>query len=559
MPQRIGWRPSDALAVAALAAGVWLLYGGITRLWWTGDDLFHLHFVSTHSPLSYGFSSRTWSHFPTQMFLPLQLLSYSSDLTLFGLEPSGFYGHQLLSFVLAACAVYATLRVWLPPFSAWAAGGLIVLGIPFSSLVIELPCRHYIEGLIWAALAVLFFVKALRRNADPLWATLSALFYFLSILEKEIYVPLPVLLAVLPESTWRVRLRGLRPHVLALSLSAAWRWAMLGTIFGGYGWATRPRELPGLIAGLPVKLVATWITGPRVADLLLLGCVLAGMSFLVLRRPRSLPVLVACAIGTLLPIVPVAKAVGDRFGTLPWALAAIGFVFGCRALAAGSPTARRASTALLLLAISVALLVNRRDWARRYAESERASAEGRFFLTMSPGDLLRHPRIPPAAMKETRWLKEERLGLPRGSGWFADDIYLCRSAAPPGRVWEYDEPAKRIREVTARAVREASRSCAGLRPAPLWARFESSGGNLFWTLGPYERGTYALILERGIESFPVARDDGYRTTPGLLSLMVRYQSPAGWAAYSPELTMDFRVASRFHWERSESAPRSVPR
>ena len=37
-------------------------------------------------------------------------------------------------------------------------------------------------------------------------------------------------------------------------------------------------------------------------------------------------------------------------------------------------------------------------------------------------------------------------------------------------------------------------------------------------------------------------------TPAI-SLMVRYESAAGWVTYSPELSLDSRVAESVFWER----------
>ena len=540
------------MAVVVIAAAVWVLYRSITRLWWTGDDLFHLHFLSMHSPLDYCFSPRVWRLVPNKNFTPLQLLSYHADLALFGRNPYWFYSHQLAAFSVAAGAVYAALRHWLSPLFACAAVSLFVLGIPSASWIIELPCRHYIEGLIWAALAVWCFVKAVRQRPGASLVVLSAFLYFLSMLEKEIYVPLFGLLLVLPEGTLRVRIRYLRLHVLALVVYLFWRGAMLGTMLGGYGWATRSRELPELILGLPAKVGGTLVERFSTTGVLLLACLLAGVCLLIWRRRGSVPVIVTSAILILGPLVPVAKAVDERFGTLPWLLVAIAFVFGCRELAAGSPRSRLISTAMLLFAIATALIANRLDWHRRYAGAERIGAEGRFFLSMQPGDLLRRPRTSATAMM--RLFKEEYLQLPRGSGWFADDIYLCGADKPRGRIWEYDESAGQVRDVTANALKAAVRYCSSLKVAPLWARFESANGGLFWTLGPYKEGTYSLVLEKGVEAFTVRRNDGYRITPRLLSLMVRYESPDGWVTYSPVLTMDFNVATKFRWQRQETAP-----
>jgi hypothetical protein len=548
-PSRHGFAFPDGIAALALVAMVYLLYGTTLRLWWTFDDLFHAHFLLTHRPVAYCFSPEVWGRLPFQMFTPLQFLSYHADLALFGLVPAALYAHQLLALALAAVALYLAFRLWLSRPLAWAAALLFLLGIPCASWAIQLMLRHYVEGLALAALAVWVFVEALRRGRPSLLA-LSATLYFLAMLEKEVYVPLLALLALLPEGAWRARRRSLGLHALALVLYLGWRWAMLGTLFGGYGLANRPSELPGLVGGLPTRLAGAVIGDVGPASLVLLGCLLAGLAFLAWKRPGSLWLVGASLVLIVGPIVPVAQNVNERFGALPWLLAVAGFVFGCRELAVRSAGGRRAAIVLVAVAAAAALVSNRLDWSRRYAAADRMSAEGRFFLSMAPGDLLRSPRIPPAAMTEVRWLKEERLRLPRGSGWFADDVFLCGAGAAKGRIWAYDDSRRGFADVTARAAQAASRFCSGLRrEAPLSARFESSAGAVFWTLGPYEEGRYALVFDAGVASLPVARTAGYRTRSRRLTLMVRYESPAGWVTYSPPLSMDFREAKRFRWER----------
>jgi hypothetical protein len=532
-----------------LAAFVWILYHPVTRLWWMDDDLFHLHFLSMHSALEYCFSPRVCRLMSDNLFTPLPYVSYSLDLALFGRSPAAFHAHQLLALFVAAAALYAAFRRWLSPSLSGFAASFFVLGIPSAFWVLDLMLRHYLEGLIWAALALIGFVEAIRRTRPGL-SILSSVFYFAAMSEKEIYVPLFVFLLFLPEGSWRGRLRLLRWHVVALLMYLGWRWVMLGTLLGGSGWAIRPRELPRLIATLPVRIGDKIFSGPPAFIAILLGCVLAGATWLAWRRRGTLNVVALSAILILGPLIPAAQSTDERFGTLPWLLICVLFVFGCQDLLATSFRARRAAVLLLLVGFSAAFICNRADWRKKYAWATQMSTEGRFFLSMLPSDLLRHPRIPPGAMNETRWFKEESLGLPKGSGWFADDVYLCGAASPAARVWEYDATQARVREVTAEVRSAAIRYCSSLRlSAPLRAEFESLGNVVFWHLGPYSEGRYSFVLRKGIESFAVPAEAGYQALPKNLSLMVRYASPAGWITFSPELTMDFQSTARFRWER----------
>ncbi|HMF07777.1 MAG TPA: hypothetical protein VKJ00_01500 [Thermoanaerobaculia bacterium] len=543
----------DLIAAAVLAGLVAALYGTILRLWWTGDDLFHLRFVSTHSPLALGFSPQTWREFPSRMFTPLQLWSYAVDLALFGRHPGGFYVHQLVSVGFAALAFCLALRSWLASVWACLASVLVVLGVPLAAWTSQLMFRHYVEGFFCASLAVWLFVQSVRRDHDAARALASAFFYLLAMLAKEVYVPLVVLLLALPEASWPRRARRLIPHGAVLLLYLIWRWIMLGTLLGGYGWIVPSAEMPRLIASLPARMAAAFSGNAGAAVWPVLVLVLIGTAVLLSRKPGGFVLLGVAALAIAGPIVPVARSLNERFGVLPCAVLAATFGLGCRELAGASAAGRRACAILAALAVAAALVANRLDWRVRYAGAQRDSAEGRFFLSMAPGDLLRRPRVPPAAMQETRRLREETLGLPGGAGWFADDLYLC-VARPAGRVWEYDEAARRVADVTGQAKLAAERYCAGLRDAPLAARFESAEGKLFWSLGPYPKGRYALVFDRGVEAVEVDRDSGYQTSPLILTLMVRYRSPEGWTTFSPQLAMDFRAASRYRWERKASMP-----
>jgi hypothetical protein len=487
------------------------------------------------------------------MFTPLLFLSYDSDFAISGIRPFTFHVHQLVACSAAVLSLFLVLRRWFGTLSSATGAFLFAAGIPFVTWARELMLRHYVEGFALAALSVWFFVESMRGRRPSLAQYLSAVSYFLAMVAKEVYVPLLGLLFLLPEGRPIPRARRLRPHAVALMVYLVWRRVMIGTFFGGYGWAIRRQELPGLILGLPVKVGATLLSGSRAWNAAFLGILILGIVCHFRRPPRRLGSILASAALLLVPVIPVSKSVNARFGALPWVVLVAVFLSGCDRLASGAAGGRPAAILLLAAAAVVTTGSNRTEWHRQFDEAFGMSEEGRFFLSMVPGDLLRQPRNPDATMNETRWLKEEYLHLRRGAGWFADDIYLCRAPSPPARIWEYDDAQRRIRDVTAEARARAAQYCANLRPgAPLSASFRWADGALYWTLGPYEVGRYSFVSGEGIRSIAVARRDGYRLVFPFFAAMVRYEAPAGWVTYSPELAMNFRVATRYGWERRKA-------
>ena len=96
--------------------------------------------------------------------------------------------------------------------------------------------------------------------------------------------------------------------------------------------------------------------------------------------------------------------------------------------------------ALVLIAV-----VNRTEWSKEFQTSKRMSEEARAFFILGPNALLRDPKIPPGAINELKWLKEEYVHDVRGSGWFYDDVFLCAGHAAGKKIWQYD--GRRVIEV----------------------------------------------------------------------------------------------------------------
>jgi uncharacterized membrane protein YgcG len=101
--------------------------------------------------------------------------------------------------------------------------------------------RHYLEGLLFTLLSLFAFLQA-RSSGRIRWAWAGAAAYALAASAKEVYVPLVLVLACLPEpchaddraqvpSRWRLLL----PYALVALGYVAWRSVMLGDVVGGYG------------------------------------------------------------------------------------------------------------------------------------------------------------------------------------------------------------------------------------------------------------------------------------------------------------------------------------
>jgi len=558
----------DLAAAAALIGALLLLYHQVLRLWWTHDDVFVLHYVSEHRPWQYCLEAQVWRQLPMRMLTPLLFLSMHLDLGLFGPDPRAQYAHQLAAAALAFLAFYAVLRLWLPPAAAALGTGVALAGAPAASLM-QLPTtRHYLEGLLLAALSIVLFVRALRRPPAPapspetlapsapgrepaprsgrgLALSLSALCYLAASLAKEVFVPLVLFYPWLaPRGIGGIaglgrRLRLSAPHLGAFLFYLGWRLYMLGTLGGGYGWSVGAADLPRLAAALPLKLVRAMAGPSPRAGTLLLAALVAGAAAACYRRPRAVLLLLAAAVAATGPILPASTEMEPRWAFPLWLILAAALAFGCERLARGPRGSRAAAVLLAGLAVIAAVAANRQAWAESYAAAERTSVENRTLLALPAGDYLRHPAGPPASLHELQWLRQAYLRRPPGGGWFFDDLFLCAALPPAARVREYEPLSRRVEDITARVPRLRAAHCGSIREdAPLRVDLLLANGNLRWQLGPYTTGTWSLVVAGGQDAYSVPSAGGFQV-PALsaVTLQVHYASPAGWHAYSPPLSL----------------------
>ncbi len=543
----------DLSLAALLAVFGGLVYHRALGLWLTYDDFFHLHYLYTSTPAEYLLDPEVWQRLPFKMITPLLFLSFDLDLALFGLDAHAFLVHQLVSFGLCAAAFYLVLRLWLPrAWSAFAAV-LFVLGPVTVSIAPLLMVRHYVETTLLCLIAVGLHVLAVRGRGmmmAMMMAIVSAVFYLLAMLAKEIAVPLVFLLLLLPEGTLRRRLSLAVPHAAAFVLYLAYRLYMLGTMTGGYGWLVDPIDLPRLALFLPVKIGAELLGRPSAASWAMLIALLAGL-VIVLLKGRAAALLVGTSILlALLPILPVSTEMVPRYALPAWMVLVVAFPFAMRDLGKRGGAVRLAGLGLAVIAASGVLLAHLDAREATIARVERMSAENRAFLEMGPGDFLRTPLSPPATMGELAWLKTDLLKKRPGAGWFYDDLFVC---VKPGlaRVWTWDPAQRRVEDMTASLPRLRRRHCNAIREqAPLTVEMHAAGRTLHWTLGPYRKGTWSFVLGDGLQAFPMPANGGFQLRrAGALSLRVKYRSPEGWTTYSPELKMDFTRKPSFRWAR----------
>jgi hypothetical protein len=279
------------IAAAVLVAIVAAAHGAVLSQWWLWDDPQLLHGAMRFGALDHFFSPMAWQQQSAANFVPMLLLTTEIDLKLFGVDPRGFYLHHLGVLTAAVLALYAYLRTFTTPVISATAAAAFALSQPAFTVATLLMDRHYAAGLLVSIVAMHLF----RRNHPVAGAAL----YFVACLEKEVYVPLPLLIvvqALVTKRDWRIALRDGALCVVAASAYLAWRIYMLRS-FGGYG---------GGDASLSRIVAKGWmaVTGTREIAAVLVLVLLAALAALTARRApwQTTLIIVSAAIVILVPI-----------------------------------------------------------------------------------------------------------------------------------------------------------------------------------------------------------------------------------------------------------------
>ncbi|HKS22669.1 MAG TPA: hypothetical protein VJZ76_07720 [Thermoanaerobaculia bacterium] len=518
-------RLTDALAAGALFIASLVVYRKILRLWWMYDDPFLVNLLRQFSLPQSLYARDLYHALGRPIFNPLLMFSLKADLLAFGLDTTRLYVHHLIAFALIPPLLYLLCRLWTPPLASLATAGTALVAGPTLEVVPQLMLRHYIEGGVFALAAAILFVLAVRRANGWLLTAASALLYLSAAAAKEVYAPLILVLLVVPEGTWRQRIRLLIPHAVAAAIFGIWRIAVVGTSVKPFGFVEPPSRRPISIATVPFRAIRQFANSGSAAGWAMLVAVLLCALIVVVRMPRARIVAAAAIVAVVAPLIPVSGEMNPRWAFAPWLLAVVAIAFLARALPRGGAVAA-------LVVLGIALVDYRVEWPPAYRRFLRISDEGRVFSLLGENDVIHNPIGTPTTLME--------IGKLTGSKARAlyDDFPLCDDPNfRVGRIFEFDPVRREVAETTRAA---AARSCASIRRMPLALdlHFERDG-SFFWTAGPYRDGQYTFILIDGLLAYDVPREAGFRAD-GFehFNLRVRYTSPQGWKTYSPMLTVD---------------------
>lgn len=515
---------------AASVAAVILLIGGLLRWgsiwWWSGDD---------PALLKLSINSRYWEHFlspstyrelTASNLTPWAFTLYKLDWDLFGFRPAAFHLHQFFSISIALFLLQRLCRRWFGLTASMVAVLAFMLSKPMIEAGETLMQRHYVEGLAFSLGAVLCFLRSLRSSGGA-WSGASAVLYFLACSAKEIYVPLPIVLLILPAGAWRPRLKSAVAPFAVLAVYILWRHWMLGNL-GGYGVKVDVAR----ILQTPISLLDLlgWHGAVQVGFLLGLG-----VAALVLAPKEAKLLVLALPALAVLPVVPVMAYKAVRYAFPLSLILALLFAWSTERTRTWGRGGRILAVLIAALGIGHAVwsdVVQWRPHLRRHLA--KARCEGQYvFFGENPMDYIKDPIQPPWFFHSLGWIRVQVEGRPPGPKALYDPVILLNRENY--RVLTYHWASGSL-VLVKDFDRQMDRFKASIRgDAPLSFKLIYEEPLIRWDFGPWKEGRYTVIFEGDYQVIHPLIRKGFHplkiAEPWTLRL--KYSSPEGWVTYSP--------------------------
>lgn len=491
-------RRKELIAALVIAVAVAILHGEALRGWWMNDDpqvLLHAKRTSTAGLFT---EPDTWRTLSTSNYTPLVTMSFELDLQLFGLDPTHFYVHHLVSLAILAWLFHLLAR---DHFGSRAAliGTLFVLLVPVTFIVARsLMLRHYIEGGALACGALLVWSR--QRNLRGSFA--AAALYFAAMLAKEVYAPLPLLLLAsehASDGSWRSRWKGVAVRLMPPAAAAIGYIALRTWMLGSAGGYEAPEA--GAMLRLPIDVArAALVRGAGVSG----WSILLAASFFVVGAARkwgggrAVVPLILAAVFAFLPLVAVAGAIESRYAFVPALLVAF-------AGAAFAATGRIATLIAIvaLVAIAIAGFTASEDFERWALQQQK---EGRYIFEQPSG-------APPLIGESPGWYLAGLRDLDEnGSPRFvlSRDALILGAVEPERVLHATPEGMKRLDAAVVAEIEAAQR----LRDPSLAidAVFERNGSTLSWAIEPECDCDFRFITLPEYDDHPIPKS-GARRVP----------------------------------------------
>ena len=520
------------LAIAPILFLATALYVQTISGWFILDDIFHLRFVRDAGLWSSFYdpgSQLSWS-----FFTPFLQISLGLDYFAWGVNPVGFYAHHLLSFCAMLAAVYALATRVIPPVGAATILMAFVSTRTAMALATQLMTRHYIEGLAFAALSLLLFCSALHRKSIVLAIAGSAL-YLLAALHKELYLPLVGLVLFLPVGTLHNRLKYGILYGFSALVYLIWRFSLQGYNLQLSTQVYNHQSLSGIGEYLSSLALSypQFMQWTHLHLFLLVGLCFLCILSLAMKSSRQLLFLAVLGICILVPVFPVFSTLAGRFLLLVTLLVygiAIYALYLRRSIWRVRPLVILVGSIVVLSGYYSARPAHQQAWAFK----QKLEAESRFMFENDEPD---------TALLTNDWLYLWEYQFLRENG--TAPYFATSQCLVPARIDKlYGYVGGTVSEVS------VDRTGCGQEASnmPLHVNLEVTRNLVKWDFGPWQSGSYAVVLEDmgALAAVPQGQVGRF---PIDSSFRVWYQNDQGQFTVSESLEMNTGSENKVSWSR----------
>lgn len=535
------------------------LYGSSVDSWWSFDDTEILEYILIYNPIEYFLISGVWRELSANFFSPWLALSYDFDLNLFGLNPGGFYLHNLVAIAVGGWLVYYIIRSYSDNLYALGGGLLFISGAPIVTASHQLMIRHYVEGLIFFLLALLLYISALKNNKRG-YALLSGIVFLFAFMAKEIYIPLSFSILFIPLVGLGQRIKTGIPIFIAVLVYFSWRYYMLETVIGGY----QPTD--ALIGRLDLNnfkqffLLPTIFWSPAIVGIFIISISILIKIWISRCFWKFVIFVVVVAISLLLPLIPLAAFGGinenvTRAFIGVWVACVFAFSIWPSSLRVSNIIWFRAIWAILLLAIIASTMSRSKEW-NEILKSQNAeyAAYGKAILNLDDKAVIfSSPRLLTHFIPSLLVLRKSMNNNSNPPHVIADEYDLATFNITGKTVFQYYPEHQKFIDITGRVPAIISLWRTRLKSESMSVEIYYSGEDkaLQWELGPEFDGVYSIVTKYG--KSPIARKGSIRYNKTLTGCFYfRYDYLDGSVDYSPPLSLgdpDTKGNSALQWKR----------
>jgi hypothetical protein len=487
-----------------------------------------------------------WRKFSPNNLTPWLILSFKFDYILFGLNPKGFYIHHLFSIIiLTFLLIYLAIKLTSKNTSGLLIFLIFIAGAPLYTLTEQLMTRHYIEGMIFCLLSIIYSLKY-SYSKNNKYLIFSLFFYALSAISKEIYVPLIGILFLIYFYKKIINYKIIISHFLIGLLYAGWRFFMLPSVIGGYStensinngvnlekYANGYLKIPELLFG------NIWML-PSIAILTL-------TIIYFIKNPKNITFIITSLLLILLPLAPLMNYPGinnpDRYLFALWIFLSIFFVVSIFNFLDSSKSNTNKIFIIIFIFVTFPLSANQSYIYRGYAILMGKEFDDHAkFINNNENEI---SFFPSKLVLDSGWfitglfdLNKNILNKENKIKIITDEIFIKDIYKD---FWIYSQQCRCIENKSSELEITKNLFTKSIKlnyPLSLYLKVHRNPDSVEWIFGPYTTGSYEVLLPNSYGAIKFQKEGSLKIQIDPtkdIDIILKYTDPTGWTTYSPLL------------------------